>query len=471
MPASPPQFAGGLCWHDNSGLVDHADPIGVVRFTLKRVRELLDASLHERDWPERMAEYETYWAVRSRDGVFILAPVVRVATPLVSGPLEHSFAPGAWKNAEGLLVPVEPTDVPFPPERMSLQWVRRELLPKVPPAARRQLFSFLGQRFIPFVVFQVPRRNGLPLLLGLRFKKTRSGKHPFVERVRSCGVRPVRAYNFDVDYLRNRGGASVELKSKTVAVVGCGSVGGQVALDLARSGVGTLILIDPDWLKPENAFRHVLGLGIPWGSKVEQLAVGMKLAIPGIEVRPVRSSVESVLNSPQLKQVDAIVVAVDRPASVQAVNSAARAASVPTVVTSWLEAYGIASHVIRSHPDNTGCFECLVRSPDNGRLVDNRAHLAGSGQDFTKDQAGCGGRYVEFGAVHATRTALLAVEETLLGLRGDREGGLTSWRGDFAAFDAAGFVRSARSSQWPERQTIWRLRSQEITSSRCPVCR
>lgn len=49
------------------------------------------------------------------------------------------------------------------------------------------------------------------------------------------------------------------LAKERILLVGCGSGGGQLALELAKSGIGTLILADPDLLEVHNVMRHVLG--------------------------------------------------------------------------------------------------------------------------------------------------------------------------------------------------------------------
>ncbi len=51
-----------------------------------------------------------------------------------------------------------------------------------------------------------------------------------------------------------------KLKSATVAVFGIGGVGGYVAEALARSGVGSLVLIDNDVVSPTNLNRQIIAL-------------------------------------------------------------------------------------------------------------------------------------------------------------------------------------------------------------------
>lgn len=50
-----------------------------------------------------------------------------------------------------------------------------------------------------------------------------------------------------------------EMLDKYAIIVGAGSVGSMVAMQLARSGVGTLMLIDNDVMKHHNVCRHQLG--------------------------------------------------------------------------------------------------------------------------------------------------------------------------------------------------------------------
>src|ERR1700748_780073 len=48
------------------------------------------------------------------------------------------------------------------------------------------------------------------------------------------------------------------LAAATVAIVGCGATGAAAAALLSRAGVGTLILIDRDFVEESNLQRHVL---------------------------------------------------------------------------------------------------------------------------------------------------------------------------------------------------------------------
>ncbi len=74
---------------------------------------------------------------------------------------------------------------------------------------------------------------------------------------------------------RRAGGDADALSDKNVLMVGAGSVGGNVALGLASSGVGRLTVCDSDVLSTGNLVRHVNGAHLVGYPKVQ----GLKLTI------------------------------------------------------------------------------------------------------------------------------------------------------------------------------------------------
>lgn len=84
--------------------------------------------------------------------------------------------------------------------------------------------------------------------------------------------------------LRRAGPRAGELASKRVLLVGGGSVGGQVALSLASSGVGYLKISDSAALRTVNLTRHVLTSTVVGLPKVLGLAARVEDAAPWCEV-------------------------------------------------------------------------------------------------------------------------------------------------------------------------------------------
>lgn len=97
-----------------------------------------------------------------------------------------------------------------------------------------------------------------------------------------------------------RSGAAVDLGDRHILVVGCGSVGGHAAVGLAYAGVGSLTLVDPDTLEPENAFRHAAG----WPEMASQRSTlsGLRSSVefPDVDVQAKRGHIELLIESKAL---------------------------------------------------------------------------------------------------------------------------------------------------------------------------
>ncbi|WP_348610931.1 ThiF family adenylyltransferase [Nocardioides sp. 31GB23] len=93
------------------------------------------------------------------------------------------------------------------------------------------------------------------------------------------------AAHLNTDAVRQRTPVAASLADRVVVVVGCGAIGHQIAIDLARTGVGTLVLIDGDTVDPTTASRQhapLLGAGHP---KASELALTITGSNPACDVR------------------------------------------------------------------------------------------------------------------------------------------------------------------------------------------
>jgi molybdopterin/thiamine biosynthesis adenylyltransferase len=74
-------------------------------------------------------------------------------------------------------------------------------------------------------------------------------------------------------FSRNKGILeTATMSKKNVAILGCGSVGSLVAMELARSGVGSFLLVDTDIVEYHNVCRHQCGIDDVGDYKVNALA-------------------------------------------------------------------------------------------------------------------------------------------------------------------------------------------------------
>lgn len=74
-----------------------------------------------------------------------------------------------------------------------------------------------------------------------------------------------------------------DLPARSVAIIGCGSVGSKVAATLARAGVGTMVLVDGDLMLQGNLVRNELDWRSVGLDKSLALAARLKEINPGIK--------------------------------------------------------------------------------------------------------------------------------------------------------------------------------------------
>lgn len=146
------------------------------------------------------------------------------------------------------------------------------------------------------------------------------------------------------------------LTGKKVAVIGCGSAGSKIAVSLARSGVGSFVLIDDDLFLRDNLVRHDLDWRSVGEHKVDGVLRRIRMVNPTAEVKVRRLSLtgqESAGSAASaLDQVAECDVIVDATADADAFNllaSITMAAKKPMV---WFEVFagGIGGLVARHRP-------------------------------------------------------------------------------------------------------------------------
>jgi len=77
------------------------------------------------------------------------------------------------------------------------------------------------------------------------------------------------------------------LQSKTVLMIGLGSVGAMMGVELAKTGVGKLIAVDKDVLEIHNSMRHVLGSEYIGWPKPAAFAHYLREQVPSAECKSV----------------------------------------------------------------------------------------------------------------------------------------------------------------------------------------
>lgn len=129
------------------------------------------------------------------------------------------------------------------------------------------------------------------------------------ESILSLGFLPAR-------YQRNRQTISITGQQKLfrsrVAVVGCGGLGGYVIEQLARLGVGELIVVDPDVFEEHNLNRQLLSSPDNLGKSKVAAAVARVAAInPAVTVIPHETAFSTANGEELFRGVQLVVDALD----------------------------------------------------------------------------------------------------------------------------------------------------------------
>lgn len=152
------------------------------------------------------------------------------------------------------------------------------------------------------------------------------------------------------------------LLNSKVAIIGCGGLGGVIATNLARAGVGEIRIADRDYVEIDNLQRQVLfdeedaEKGVPKAvSAVEKLRKINSDAnfIPFVEdVNP--GNIEKII-----KGVSAVADGTDNMETRFLINDACIKHGIPWVYGAVIGTEGMTMNIV---PEKTACLRCLIKN-------------------------------------------------------------------------------------------------------------
>lgn len=298
-------------------------------------------------------------------------------------------------------------------------WKARRALPVVISWNHNNKDVLLGAAYLPLHHIKLPtaKEAGIP---GFRTKgriRTNALLKAFdlsPQRFPHMEVTPIyRSFLLD----RTTGAVAREIAKTHVVVVGCGALGGQLAVQLAQAGVGKLTLIDNDVLDWRNVGRHVLDGSYVGSSKVHALKQSLLKRFPDLDISSINTTWEAYWRQDKvhndLVHADLLVSLTGDPASNQHLDMLSRSGDLPPVVFGWLEPFGVAAHAIFRHPEGPGLSDCSDKKGLLTEPVTDRAFHPALPQE-----ASCGALYQPYSALislHAVALVGELVLEALLG--------------------------------------------------------
>lgn len=265
-----------------------------------------------------------------------------------------------------------------------------------------------------------------------------------------------------------RGGGSLDLRGKSVLLVGCGSVGGELALRLTSAGVGRLAVSDPDVFLEENLYRHVLSaLDI---GRLKSAAIAREIALrhPWAKVEPRFERLEDLRRPGSLSGFDLVAIAIGSPTVERVFADYCRkeAVNVP-VMNCWLEGHGIGGHAILAIPGTKGCWHCAYVDPKTlTRGLTSKLNFLEPGQVVLRNLGGCGAQFLPYSALAASCTATMAADLAVRFLAGEVNTSSTvSWKGS-----DADVRRTSLGVTWRYRSFAEPLTILPLHDPHCDLC-
>jgi molybdopterin/thiamine biosynthesis adenylyltransferase len=154
-----------------------------------------------------------------------------------------------------------------------------------------------------------------------------------------------------------------KLLAARVLIIGLGGLGSPVAMYLAASGVGELVLVDHDQVDLTNLQRQIVhttgGVG---RDKTESAAQTLRSLNPDTRITAINRKLEGAALAEQVRQADAVVDTTDNFASRFAINAACVRAGVPLVSGAVVRFEG----QVAVFPPGGPCYRCLYSEGGGG---------------------------------------------------------------------------------------------------------
>lgn len=284
----------------------------------------------------------------------------------------------------------------------------------------------------------------------------------------SWTVTPYKVRSLSRGSLVPRGGGSLDLTDKSILLVGCGSVGSELAQRLTSAGVGRLTLSDPDRLSEENLYRHILSVKDIGRLKTEALAGELALKHPWAEVTHWYKRLEELRDSAVLQQFDLLMIAIGSPniERIFAKYCDQERIGVP-VINCWLEGYGIGGHAILTVPETKGCWHCAYVDPGTlTRGLASNLNFLAPNQVVMRNHGGCGTQFLPYSGIAAGYTAAIAADLAVRFLQGEvANSSKVSWKGSDAEAR-----RACIKMTWRYRHFTESLRILPLYDRNCDLC-
>lgn len=390
---------GLLCLAGDGAAVSTLEPISVVQNVLHEAKSLLEENslgLNAEDFQE---DFKAYWrrAAKPNQQEFRLILQREGASRLVSAWHGDQFYLVA-EDSQGVLRWMEhrfgASDTRMT-HSAALIWLNLLPSPAQYPSSCNELRRLIasnsddGLSIFEHLITSEPSQAAVVLMgtspggktesFGVRIQRpprvslgNKRGPYPYAKGFRPGKIPPnilSRYYLFDKANVDDADASSTRMTpalrtliNRKVTVIGCGSLGSSIAYSLAKSGVGSLHLIDPDSLGWENICRHELGANFVGKNKASSLATQIKADIPQVKQCTYTDLnwLKAYAKNDQLFDDSNLIISVTGDwNSESALNDIFLAGGISCpILYGWMEAQAGAAHGVLIGDKEKGCLRC-----------------------------------------------------------------------------------------------------------------
>ncbi|MDC9613059.1 ThiF family adenylyltransferase [Xenorhabdus khoisanae] len=339
------------------------------------------------------------------------------------------------KDAIGYIIPLQSIDPVVPSTADELKvWLLealQSLSPETKSRADKELFPIRAKEFWLVLNMTIPSGKSW---IGLKISLDKKRTFPLTfEKMKPWKIEPIFVEIFNKEHMLPRSGANLSFDNKKVLLIGCGSVGSEIAHKLGSAGIGSIDIADPDQFSTSNLYRHTLeGYKVGW-PKALAVAFQLQAKFPWLKTNGYRDSLLDYRKKSVLSAYDLVIIAIGAPTHERLFHDYLVKSRVKVpVIYSWLEGYGIGGHAVLDIPHKLGCLRCAYVEQNTGvRGLASNLNFIEPDQNVVKNYAGCGEMYIPYGANNSTQTALIAADLAIGYLEGKlTESKKVSWKGD-----------------------------------------
>jgi len=505
------EIDGTFCLASTSVLMELPADIRHAEYVVKEACKVLEEGLTGENQGDFLDEVSTYWTLGQPDAKhfwlvsghpgtsrFLYVATLKNAVVLADSAVQlktwlSNLTPGLSVQAKpaaaliNLPGPIYPTSYPkHTDDLMTLTAMAGD-------EALNLLTTVLRPGSFGYVIFSF-EHNRQSVLLGIRadigtrvstgsknrrliwhgYRKEKIPHKILLQRIADAKFPLVRTEVTQVnsDSLLNRttGSHAQALSGISLAVIGCGALGGVVAQLLAQTGIRQLTFVDGDILAWQNVGRHVLSGQSVGMNKAIAMKADILTRFPDYDIQAIPKRWEQAWkDAPDIfKEHDMIIALSAEWLSDSMLNYLSKQGVVmPPVLFGWVEAHALAGHAVAVLPEG-GCLRCLTDK--FGEFQHSVANVPLKHK--VQREAACGAFYQPFSAAAAAPTAAMLIKIILDALTGRIEHSEhRTWVGAKDQFDA---VDASITSNWfQDLQThgyerVYRKPIHEQT--KCPVC-